>query len=93
MCIRDSLYTLEHAFLPSDMTTRIVGWTTILLSFIVGPIIAARVHGGKLQQGKKAIALINWLVILSSKFGHQDVENMSKSQSCLIFIDIIEHSL
>ena len=91
------LYTLEHAFLPSDMTTRIVGWTTILLSFIIGPLIAARVHGGKLQKGMKAIVPINWLVILSSKFGHQDVENMSKSQfsealqNRLYFDDIYEY--
>jgi NADH-quinone oxidoreductase subunit L len=74
------VYTLEHAFLPSDMNTRLVGWTTILLSFIIGPIIAARIHGGKLQEGTKAIALISWLVSLSGKFGHQNVENISKSQ-------------
>ena len=74
------VYTLDHAFLPSDMNTRIIGWTTILLSFIIGPIIAARVHGGKLQEGERAIPIIGWLVSLSSKFGSQNVDNMSKSQ-------------
>ena len=74
------VYTLDHAFLPSDMNTRIIGWTTIVLSFIIGPIIAARVHGGKLQEGERAIPIIGWLVSLSSKFGSQNVDNMSKSQ-------------
>ena len=39
------IYELEHAFLPDDMKLRLVGWVTIFLSFIVGPIMASRVHG------------------------------------------------
>ncbi len=48
------IYELEHAFLPDDMKVRMVGWLTILLSFIVGPIMASRVHGGSLKEGEKA---------------------------------------
>ena len=74
------IYKLEFAFLPADMDARIVGWITILLSFIIGPIVAARVHGGRLKEGEKAIPIIGWLVSLSDKFGSQDVEELSKSQ-------------
>ena len=68
------VYTLEHAFLPSDMNTRLVGWTTILLSFIIGPIIAARIHGGKLQEGTKAIAFAN----LSAWFDRTIIDGIIK---------------
>jgi len=47
------IYELEHAFLPDDMKVRMVGWLTILLSFIVGPIMASRVHGRSLKKVKR----------------------------------------
>ena len=59
------IYELEHAFLPDDMKVRMVGWLTILLSFIVGPIMASRVHGGSLKEGEKANLFVGWLVKLS----------------------------
>jgi NADH-quinone oxidoreductase subunit L len=74
------LETLEHAFLPEDLNTRLIGWMTIVLSFIIGPIMASRVHGGSLKDGEKAIQPIGFLVTLSGKFGTQDVEELSKSQ-------------
>ena len=72
--------TLKHAFLPDDNELRAIGWTTILLAAILGPIMASRVHGGKLAEGVKANPLVGWLVNLSSKFGSQDVSEMANSQ-------------
>jgi NADH-quinone oxidoreductase subunit L len=72
-------YELEHAFLPNNTDLRIVGWTTILLSFIIGPIFAARVHGGELAEGQRASPLVAWLTSISGKFGSQDVTEMSNS--------------
>ncbi len=74
------IYELEHAFLPDDMKVRMVGWLTILLSFIVGPIMASRIHGGSLKEGEKANLFVGWLVKLSGKFGKQDVSWLSESQ-------------
>ena len=74
------IYELEHAFLPDDMKLRFVGWITIFLSFIVGPIMASRVHGGRLKEGEKANFLVSWLVNLSGKFGKQDVSWLAESQ-------------
>jgi len=73
------VYELEHAFLPDDPNLRIVGWTTILLSLVIGPIFAARVHGGALREGQSSNPLVSWLVRLSGKFGSQDVTEMSES--------------
>ena len=73
-------YELNHAFLPEDMKVRMVGWLTILLSFIVGPIMASRIHGGSLKEGEKANLFVGWLVKLSGKFGKQDVSWLSESQ-------------
>ena len=73
------IYELEHAFLPDDPNLRIVGWTTIFLSLIVGPIFAARIHGGALKQGHSCNPLVSWLVWLSGKFGSQDATEISKS--------------
>ncbi len=73
------IYELEHAFLPEDPNLRIVGWTTIFLSLIVGPIFAARVHGGGLKDGESSNPLVSWLVFLSGKFGSQDVSEMANS--------------
>ena len=74
------LHELEHAFLPEDNKLRMVGWTTILLSFVLGPIMAARIHGGKLKEGQKANIFVGWLVNLSDKFGTQDVTWLAESQ-------------
>jgi len=73
------IYKLEYAFLPKNQNLRIVGWTTIFLSFIVGPIFAARVHGGQLAKGESATPVVSWLVSLSGKFGSQDVTSLSES--------------
>jgi NADH-quinone oxidoreductase subunit L len=73
------VYELEHAFLPDDPNLRIVGWTTIFLSLVIGPIFAARVHGGSLREGEKSGPLVSWLVWLSGKFGSQDATAMSQS--------------
>ena len=73
------VYELEHAFLPEDPNLRIVGWTTIFLSLVIGPIFAARVHGGSLRDGQSSGPLVSWLVWLSGKIGSQDVSDMSKS--------------
>ena len=77
--IEQVIYELEHAFLPDDPNLRIVGWTTIFLSLVIGPIFAARVHGGGLADGQRANPLISWIATLSGKFGSQDVTEMSQS--------------
>ena len=46
---------------------------------VIGPIFAARVHGGSLREGQSSGPLVSWLVWLSGKFGSQDVSEMSKS--------------
>ena len=74
------IYELEHAFLPEDEQVRMIGWTTILLSFIVGPIFAARVYGGSLKEGEKATLIVHWLTSLSGKFGSQNVDELANSQ-------------
>tara|TARA_B110000014_G_scaffold250579_1_gene227008 strand:+ start:757 stop:3051 length:2295 start_codon:yes stop_codon:yes gene_type:complete len=87
---------LEHAFLPEKMNLRVVGWITIFLSFIVGPIVAARIHGGNLAEGESSTPFVSWLVSLSSKFGKQDVSDLSQSelsvalQNRLYFDDLYE---
>ena len=87
---------LEHAFLPEKMNLRIIGWITIFLSFIVGPVFAARIHGGNLAKGESATPLVSWLVSLSSKFGSQDVTSLAESelsvalQNRLYFDDLYE---
>ena len=73
------IYELEHAFLPEDPNLRIVGWTTIFLSLVVGPIIAARVHGGSLRAGQSSNPMVSWLVWISGRFGSQDVSEMADS--------------
>ena len=90
------IYKLEYAFLPENQNLRIIGWTTILLSFIMGPIFAARVHGGELSEGESASPAVSWLVSLSGKFGSQDVTSLSESdlaealENRLYFDDIYE---
>ena len=72
-------YELEHAFLPQNPNLRIIGWATILLSFIIGPIFAARVHGGGLAEGHRASPMVAWLTSLSGMFGSQDATELSQS--------------
>jgi len=74
------LYTLEHAFLPEDTNLRLVGWTTILIAMVIGPVMASRIHGGRLIDGVEASPLVSWLVDLSSRFGSQDVSELADSQ-------------
>ena len=93
------LETLEHTFLPDDTNLRVVGWTTILLSLVVGPIYAARVHGAPLADGERSNPMVAWLVYLSDKFGSQDVSEISESslaealQNRLYFDDLYEWAL
>ena len=56
-----------------------MGWTTIFLSLVIGPIFAARVHGGSLREGQSSGPLVSWLVWLSGRFGSQDATEMSES--------------
>jgi NADH-quinone oxidoreductase subunit L len=78
--IVDSIITqLEHAFLPEDSQMRMVGWVTIFLALFVGPIMAARIHGGSLKDGETATPIVGWLVNLSGKFGTQDVSSLAES--------------
>ena len=90
------IYKLEYAFLPDKMNLRVVGWVTIFLSFILGPVFAARIHGGKLSEGESSTPFVSWLVSLSSKFGSQDVSKLSESdlsvalQNRLYFDDLYE---
>jgi len=90
------LYKLEYAFLPEKINLRIVGWVTIFLSFIVGPVLAARIHGGKLADGESSTPFVSWLVSASSKFGKQDVSSLAESdlsvalQNRLYFDDLYE---
>ena len=74
------LDTLEHAFLPEDINLRLVGWTTILIAMVIGPMMASRIHGGRLIDGVEASPLVSWLVNLSSRFGSQDVSELADSQ-------------
>jgi NADH-quinone oxidoreductase subunit L len=99
LALHGILETLEHAFLPSDMKLRLVGWTTILLSLVIGPIYAARVHGGRLAEGEKSNPMIAWLVSLSDSFGSHDVSEISESslsealQNRLYIDDLYEWAL
>jgi NADH-quinone oxidoreductase subunit L len=96
LALHGVLETLEHAFLPSDTNLRLVGWTTILLSLVIGPIYAARVHGGRLAEGEKSNPMVAWLVSLSDRFGTQDVSEIAESslsealQNRLYFDDLYE---
>jgi len=93
------LDTLEHAFLPEDINLRLVGWTTILIAMVIGPIMASRIHGGRLIDGVEASPLVSWLVNLSSRFGSQDVSELANSQLAealqrrLYFDDLYEMTL
>ncbi|HHZ73632.1 MAG TPA: NADH-quinone oxidoreductase subunit L [Candidatus Poseidoniales archaeon] len=73
------LETLVHAFLPTEAFLFMVTWITIVLSLIVGPAMAMRIHGGKLKDGDKAPQLIAWIPTLSSKFGHANVDELANS--------------
>jgi len=90
------IHEVEHAFLPEDMQLRYVGWVTILLAFIIGPIMAARIYGGALKEGEQAIPLVHWLTSLSGKFGSQNVDDLANSelaealQQRLYFDDLYE---
>ena len=69
------IYELEHAFLPDDPNLRIVGWTTIFLSLVVGPIFAARIHGGALKEDTCNPSFMACVF----GFGSQDATEISKS--------------
>ncbi|MEC8979450.1 MAG: proton-conducting transporter membrane subunit, partial [Candidatus Thermoplasmatota archaeon] len=73
------VYALEHAFLPSDPNMMAVGYTTIVLAFLLGPWLAMRVHGGSLKEGAEAIPVVRWLVNLSGKPSRMDTSKMASS--------------
>jgi len=50
---------------------------------VIGPIFAARIHGGALREGEKSGPLVSWLVWLSGKFGSQDATEISESTLAL----------
>ena len=76
-----------------------VGWTTILIAMVIGPVMASRIHGGRLIDGVEANPLVSWLVNLSSRFGSQDVSELADSQLAealqrrLYFDDLYEMAL
>ncbi|MEC8978944.1 MAG: proton-conducting transporter membrane subunit [Candidatus Thermoplasmatota archaeon] len=73
------VYALEHAFLPSDPNMMAVGYTTIVLAFLLGPWFAMRVHGGSLKEGAEAFPLVGWLVNLSGRPSRMDASKMASS--------------
>lgn len=87
---------LKHTFFPEKQALMVVGYTTIALSSLVGPIIAMKVHGGKLAEGESANRIVAWLVDLSSAFRPMDVSGMANSrlaeslQNRLHFDDLYE---
>ena len=70
---------LQIAFLPEKQALMAVGYITIVLSTFVGPIIAMKVHGGRLSEGQEANAAVSWLVGLSGSFKKIDVSGMASS--------------
>jgi NADH-quinone oxidoreductase subunit L len=76
----EAIYQLEQAFLPEDASMRLIGWTTILLALVIGPVMASRIYGGRLIEGVEATPLVAWLVNLSSRLGSQDVDELANSQ-------------
>ena len=95
----DIVRALQITFLPEKQALMVVGYITILLSTFVGPIIAMKVHGGKLEQGQEANAAVSWLVELSSVFKPMDVDGMANSSlseslhNRLYFDDIYEWAI
>ncbi|MFL2978979.1 MAG: proton-conducting transporter membrane subunit [Candidatus Thalassarchaeaceae archaeon] len=73
------VYALEHAFLPSDPNMMAVGYTTIVLAFLLGPWFAMRVHGGSLKEGVHAFPLVGWLVNISGRPSRMDASRMASS--------------
>jgi NADH:ubiquinone oxidoreductase subunit 5 (subunit L)/multisubunit Na+/H+ antiporter MnhA subunit len=70
---------LKHAFMPDHLEVAIVTYATILLSLVIGPFVAARLHGGELPATAKAHWLVAWLPKLSSKAGHSEIGDLAES--------------
>ena len=77
--VESLLYTISHAFLPTDFFLFIVTWVAITISFFVGPVMAMRIHGGSLAADEKAPRLIAWILPLSGRFGKSDVSDLAES--------------
>ncbi len=73
------VHVLEHTFLPHESTLLAVGWTAIVISAILGPFLAARIHGGRLAAGEEANPFVGWLVQISGSVGRTNVDEIAKS--------------
>ena len=73
------LETIQHSFLPTDMFLFLITWVAITISLVVGPAMAMRIHGGRLNDGEVAPRIISWILPLSSKFGHTNVDDLANS--------------
>ena len=57
----------------------LITWVAITISLVVGPAMAMRIHGGRLNDGEVAPRIISWILPLSSKFGHTNVDDLANS--------------
>ena len=73
------LHTIEHAFLPTDTFLLLITWTAVAISLVLGPMMAMRIHGGRLARGESAHIGIAWLLPLSTRFGKADVDELANS--------------
>jgi NADH-quinone oxidoreductase subunit L len=73
------LETIKHAFLPSETFLLLVTWTAVAISLVLGPMMAMRIHGGRLAKGESAHFGIAWLLPLSTRFGKSDVTALANS--------------
>jgi len=73
------LDAIVHAFLPTEMFLFLITWVAITISLVVGPAMAMRIHGGRLNSGETAPRLISWILPLSSKFGRVNVDDLANS--------------
>ena len=49
------------------------------ISLVLGPMMAMRIHGGRLAKGESAHVGIAWLLPLSTRFGKSDVTALANS--------------
>ena len=73
------LETIKHAFLPADTFLLLITWTAVAISLVLGPMMAMRIHGGRLAKGESAHIGIAWLLPLSTRFGRSDVTELANS--------------
>ena len=61
------MYELGHIFANHDLFLFGLTYVTIILSSIVGPMIAMALYGGQLDDGQRSKPWIQWVVTLSGK--------------------------